>query len=419
MMHVSSVLKGALRRAPRHNVHILRLFMERRGADDEALLRHVPSSRHGLLRLETKRLLRIFFHDLTSSFNSSVPRPFSLLPSIPFRHSSAPFCGNSVTGAKEDFLSSLLSSFRITTDDLLQAAQIEERGMLDRKERSPDTWKQVAINEAAMAVVGVNFPDIGNIEFVWLSEVPSGRRLSGNGILLGTKLGIQTEKQQQLLMKYVEGKGKETLMNSVAGEGSSNRNIVNDSTIDGVETMMKEVKNEGQTSKAEGDEHLSDCNKFEKVDMPVFSGSDSDSWLFQADCYFQIHKPSDLEKLTVVVISFDRAALDWYQSQKEREPFVNWSNLKQRLLVRFRSKKPEVECWEPKGLAEMMKLAQRVENRGVTRREAGLKMNCRGKSPSTLPYNKVTNPSNLSENKSGGMVPMRTITLRGATAIEN
>ncbi|XP_050942188.1 probable inactive ATP-dependent zinc metalloprotease FTSHI 2, chloroplastic isoform X3 [Cucumis melo] len=53
----------------------------------------------------------------------------------------------------------------ITTDDLLQAAQIEERGMLDRKERSPDTWKQVAINEAAMAVVGVNFPDLGNIEF--------------------------------------------------------------------------------------------------------------------------------------------------------------------------------------------------------------------------------------------------------------
>lgn len=56
---------------------------------------------------------------------------------------------------------------QITTDDLLQAAQIEERGMLDRKERSPETWKQVAINEAAMAVVAVNFPDLKNIEFVW------------------------------------------------------------------------------------------------------------------------------------------------------------------------------------------------------------------------------------------------------------
>ena len=57
-------------------------------------------------------------------------------------------------------------STQITTDDLLQAAQIEERGMLDRKERSPDMWKQLALNEAAMAVVAANFPDLNNIEFV-------------------------------------------------------------------------------------------------------------------------------------------------------------------------------------------------------------------------------------------------------------
>lgn len=61
---------------------------------------------------------------------------------------------------------SILTFLQITTDDLLQAAQMEERGMLDRKERSPETWKQVAINEAAMAVVAVNFPDLRNIEFV-------------------------------------------------------------------------------------------------------------------------------------------------------------------------------------------------------------------------------------------------------------
>lgn len=61
----------------------------------------------------------------------------------------------------------LIAFVQITTDDMLQAAQMEERGMLDRKERSPETWKQVAINEAAMAVVAVNFPDLKNIEFVW------------------------------------------------------------------------------------------------------------------------------------------------------------------------------------------------------------------------------------------------------------
>ncbi|KAG8388358.1 hypothetical protein BUALT_Bualt02G0117500 [Buddleja alternifolia] len=64
----------------------------------------------------------------------------------------------------------------ITTDDLLQAAQIEERGMLDRKERNPEMWKRVAINEAAMAVVAVNFPDLKNIEFVTISP-RAGREL--------------------------------------------------------------------------------------------------------------------------------------------------------------------------------------------------------------------------------------------------
>ncbi|KAL3528713.1 hypothetical protein ACH5RR_008035 [Cinchona calisaya] len=64
----------------------------------------------------------------------------------------------------------------ITTDDLLQAAQMEERGMLDRKDRSPEMWKQVAINEAAMAVVAVNFPDLRNIEFVTIAP-RAGREL--------------------------------------------------------------------------------------------------------------------------------------------------------------------------------------------------------------------------------------------------
>ncbi|KAK9923441.1 hypothetical protein M0R45_031860 [Rubus argutus] len=64
----------------------------------------------------------------------------------------------------------------ITTDDLLQAAQMEERGMLDRKDRSFDTWKQVAINEAAMAVVAANFPDLKNIEFVTIAP-RAGREL--------------------------------------------------------------------------------------------------------------------------------------------------------------------------------------------------------------------------------------------------
>ncbi|KAJ0971435.1 hypothetical protein J5N97_019394 [Dioscorea zingiberensis] len=64
----------------------------------------------------------------------------------------------------------------ITTDDLLQAAQIEERGMLDKKDRSLDMWKRLALNEAAMAIVARNFPDLKNIEFVTIAP-RAGREL--------------------------------------------------------------------------------------------------------------------------------------------------------------------------------------------------------------------------------------------------
>lgn len=55
--------------------------------------------------------------------------------------------------------------------------------------------------------------------------------------------------------------------------------------------------------------------------MPVFSGSDPDSWLFQVDRYFQIHKLTDSEKMTVMVISFNEPTLNWYRSQGECEKF--------------------------------------------------------------------------------------------------
>lgn len=66
----------------------------------------------------------------------------------------------------ETTLNDIYCCVQITTDDLLQAAQLEERGMLDRKDRSAEMWKRIALNEAAQAIAAVNFPDLRNIEFV-------------------------------------------------------------------------------------------------------------------------------------------------------------------------------------------------------------------------------------------------------------
>ena len=49
---------------------------------------------------------------------------------------------------------------------------MKERGMLDRKERSNETRKEVVINEVAMVVVAVNFPDLKNIKLVWALHYP-------------------------------------------------------------------------------------------------------------------------------------------------------------------------------------------------------------------------------------------------------
>ncbi|CAI8611920.1 unnamed protein product [Vicia faba] len=68
------------------------------------------------------------------------------------------------------------SRTEITTDDLLQAAQMEERGMLDRKERSKEKWEQVAINESAMAVAAMNLPNFDDIEYITIAP-RAGREL--------------------------------------------------------------------------------------------------------------------------------------------------------------------------------------------------------------------------------------------------
>lgn len=171
-----------------------------------------------------------------------------------------------------------------------------------------------------------------------------------------------------------------------------------------------------------------------------------------------------------IEISFDGAALDWYRSHEERDPFKDWVELKQRLLVHFRLVregpicgqflaikqettveeycnlfdklvallphllkevleetfmngltpwiKAEVEFWEPVGLPQMIKLTQRVENCEITQREANLK-NIEGKTQTNFSIRRAVNPLSMNDSKPGNNFPMRTITLRGVTAGDN
>ena len=59
-----------------------------------------------------------------------------------------------------------LSAVQITTDDLLQAALLEEGGYPSPHEGGPMRQRQLALNEAALAVVAFNFPDFRNLQVV-------------------------------------------------------------------------------------------------------------------------------------------------------------------------------------------------------------------------------------------------------------
>ncbi|KAA0037013.1 peroxidase 64 [Cucumis melo var. makuwa] len=249
----------------------------------------------------------------------------------------------------------------------------------------------------------------------------------------------------------VTNKGKEKEANSSKSAVSGRSNF--------------DDRNKGKT---ETEEAAADRNKFKKVEMPVFAGEDPDSWLFRAERYFQIHKLSDSEKMLVSTISFDGPALNWYRSQEEREKFTSWSNLKERLLVRFRSSRDgtilgkflrvkqestvddyrnlfdklvaplsdvpdpviedtfmnglfpwiraEVILCRPKGLAEMMEFAQLVENREIVRNEANLNNLASGKYQNTV--NNRTSANTNSDNKTNTNFPMQTITLRSSNNAE-
>lgn len=82
--------------------------------------------------------------------------------------------------------------------------------------------------------------------------------------------------------------------------------------------------------------------------------------------------------------------------------------------------KAEGECWEPVGLTSMMKIAQLVENRELTRNEAGLSVNtvCKAQSQTTI-INKIISTVTKENSNTNETLSMRKITLRGVSTTTN
>ena len=149
-------------------------------------------------------------------------------------------------------------------------------------------------------------------------------------------LQAQVEKTHQLVMIFMETVAKERLLANGKGSESPVQTTSTMKSVEGESSGSKETRNDMSKKKVDDEGENNDQSKFKRVEMPVFNGDDPDSWLFQADRYFQIHKLTNSERLIVATISFEGPTLNWYRAQEERDKFIDWLNLKERLLLRFR-----------------------------------------------------------------------------------
>ncbi|KAA0057273.1 hypothetical protein IC582_010045 [Cucumis melo] len=154
---------------------------------------------------------------------------------------------------------------------------------------------------------------------------------------------LQSDKHQQKLLLVMESVSiersglSEKTIDSVTHESASAKGKAKEASFSKLADTKRIAQESRNERKIENNDAAADQSKFKKVKMPVFSGEDPDSWLFRAEKYFQIHKLTESEKILVFTISFDGPALNWYRSQEERDKFLSWANLKERLLIRFRS----------------------------------------------------------------------------------
>ena len=114
---------------------------------------------------------------------------------------------------------------------------------------------------------------------------------------LSSKADTQ-QQQYQVIMKYMDSivNEKSGTTSDMEGSSSKMKGIVSS------EETNDETKKE---AKDEEEDKIVERNKFKKVEMPVFTGNDPDSWLFRAGRYFQIHKLTNSKKMTISVISFE------------------------------------------------------------------------------------------------------------------
>ncbi|KAA0051392.1 ty3-gypsy retrotransposon protein [Cucumis melo var. makuwa] len=146
----------------------------------------------------------------------------------------------------------------------------------------------------------------------------------------------------------------------------------------------------------ERERERTDQSKFKKVEMPVSTGDNPDSWLFRAERssrdgttlgkFLRIKQETTVEEYRNLFNKLVAPVSD-VQEKVVEDTFMNG------LLA-------ELAFYRPKGLAKMMQVARLVKNKELIRKEASLNGFSGGKyPPQTISSSKPTRGNTLSENE--------------------
>ncbi|KAA0047682.1 ty3-gypsy retroelement transposase [Cucumis melo var. makuwa] len=226
---------------------------------------------------------------------------------------------------------------------------------------------------------------------------------------------LQSEKQQQKLLMLMESTAEERSMmserltKSTIRDSATAKGKENEATSSRVIETDRNIGDSQNEKKTDNNENATNRNKFKKVEMHVFNGEDPNSWPFRVERFLQIKQKTTVEEYRNL---FDKlvAPLSDLQERVVEETFMNGL---------FPWIKAEVAFCRPKGLAEMMKIAQVVENREIIKGEANLSGFSGGKYAPQASVSAKTGASYATrENKGNTTFPIRTITLRSSNSGE-
>ncbi|KAH0689412.1 hypothetical protein KY289_016770 [Solanum tuberosum] len=82
-------------------------------------------------------------------------------------------------------------------------------------------------------------------------------------------------------------------------------------------------------------------DKHAPIYLPTFDGQHAESWVFQANQYFDIYGIPDENRLNLASFYLEGTVRDWYQWMHKNHKFIGWDHFTKALVVCFGSKSME------------------------------------------------------------------------------